>query len=62
MASFPFGLFPEDTGAFFDDHGERFHQDISHMEKRCTGECSPDMLAEYCWRHQLANMRQKKAK
>ena len=38
-------FFPEDCGAVSDEHGERFHQDISSMEKRYQGKwnclCSP---------------------
>ncbi|UYV82671.1 hypothetical protein LAZ67_22000476 [Cordylochernes scorpioides] len=30
-------LFPENIGAVSDEHGERFHQDISSMEKRYQG-------------------------
>ncbi|KAH9633685.1 hypothetical protein HF086_012611 [Spodoptera exigua] len=36
-------------GAVSDEHGERFHQDISDMEKRYQGKWSPNMLADYCW-------------
>ena len=41
--------FPENCGAVSDEHGERFHQDISHMEKRYQGKWSCEMLADYCW-------------
>jgi hypothetical protein len=30
-------FFPENVGAVSDDHGERFHQDISNKEKRYQG-------------------------
>ena len=30
-------FFPENCGAVSDEHGERFHQDISLMEKRYQG-------------------------
>jgi len=30
-------FFPDNCGAVSDEHGERFHQDISLMEKRCQG-------------------------
>jgi hypothetical protein len=43
-------LFPENLGAVSDEHGERFHQDISTMEKRYQGTCSPSMLANYSWK------------
>ena len=32
-----------------DEHGERFHQDISSMEKRYKGKWSCAMLADYRW-------------
>jgi hypothetical protein len=32
-----------------DEHGERFHQDISTMKKRYAGRSSQNMLANYCW-------------
>lgn len=42
--------FPENCGAYSDEHGERFHQDISSTEKRFQGKWSPSMLADYCWK------------
>jgi hypothetical protein len=42
-------FFPEILGAVSDEHGERFHQDISNMEKRYQSKWSLSMLAEYCW-------------
>ena len=42
-------FFPENCGAVSDEHGERFHQDISSMEKRYQGKLSCAMLADYCW-------------
>ncbi|UYV84312.1 K02A2.6-like [Cordylochernes scorpioides] len=42
-------FFPDNLGAVSDEHGERFHQDISSMEKRYQGKWSPCMLADYCW-------------
>lgn len=41
--------FPLNCGSVSDEHGERFHQDISAMEKRYQGKWSPSMLADYCW-------------
>ena len=32
-----------------DEHGERFHQEISSMEKRYQGKWNCAMLADYCW-------------
>ncbi|RVE39820.1 hypothetical protein evm_015530, partial [Chilo suppressalis] len=40
---------PENMGNVSDEHGERFHQDISGMEQRYQGKWSPAMLADYCW-------------
>ncbi|ESO05370.1 hypothetical protein HELRODRAFT_171762 [Helobdella robusta] len=42
-------FFPENLGAVSDEHGERFHQDISVMESRYQGRWSEAMLADYCW-------------
>jgi hypothetical protein len=42
-------FFPENLGAISDEHGERFHQDISNMGKRYQGKWSLSMLADYCW-------------
>lgn len=42
-------FFPDNLGAVSDEHGERFHQEISIMEKRYQGKWSPTMLADYCW-------------
>ncbi|UYV80326.1 hypothetical protein LAZ67_18002425 [Cordylochernes scorpioides] len=42
-------FFPENLGAVSDEHGERFHQAISSMEKRYQGKWSPAMLADDCW-------------
>lgn len=41
-------FFPENLGAYSDEHGERFHQDISEIESRFNGRYTPQMLAEYC--------------
>jgi len=43
------GFFPENYGAVSDEHGERFHQDISSMEKRYQGKWNCAMLTDYCW-------------
>jgi hypothetical protein len=42
-------FFPENCGAVSDEHGERFHQDVSSMEKRYQGKWSCAMLVHYCW-------------
>jgi len=45
----PLGFFfPENLGEVSDEHGERFHQDISAMEKRYQGKWTSSMLADYC--------------
>ena len=41
-------FFPPNCGAVSDEHGERFHQQISAMEKRYQGKWSPAMLADFC--------------
>ena len=40
-------FFPPNCGAVSDEHGERFHQQISAMEKRYQGKWSPAMLADF---------------
>lgn len=42
-------FFPENLGDVSDEHGERFHQDISNIEDRFNGRYTPQMLGEYCW-------------
>ncbi|GBN47835.1 hypothetical protein AVEN_80670-1 [Araneus ventricosus] len=42
-------FFPQNLGAISDEHGERFHQDISMFEKRFTGRWNRSMLAECRW-------------
>jgi hypothetical protein len=42
-------FFPDNLGAVSDEHGERFHQDISVMEKRYQGQWNARMVADYCW-------------
>ncbi|GBM80409.1 hypothetical protein AVEN_166261-1 [Araneus ventricosus] len=41
-------FFPENFGTVSDEHGERFHQDISNMGARYQGKRNPKMLADYC--------------
>ena len=41
--------FPDNLGAVSDKRGERFHQDISALEKRYEGQRSARMLTDYCW-------------
>ena len=42
-------FFPPSCGAVSDEHGERFHQDISVMEQRYQGRWNEAMLVDYCW-------------
>lgn len=42
-------FFPFNFADISDEHGERFHQDISEMENRYKGKWSPAMLADFCW-------------
>jgi len=41
-------FFPDNLGAVSDEHGERFHQDISALEKRYQGQRGARMLSDYC--------------
>ena len=41
--------FPENLGAFSEEQGERFHQDLQVIEKRYQGVWDINMLADYCW-------------
>ncbi|XP_036357596.1 uncharacterized protein LOC118762843 [Octopus sinensis] len=41
----------DNLGAVSDEHGERFHQDISAMEKWYQGFWNDSILADYCWTH-----------
>lgn len=42
-------FFPENPRAVSNEHGERFDQNISMMEKWYQGKWEPNMLADYCW-------------
>ncbi|KDR14867.1 hypothetical protein L798_11005, partial [Zootermopsis nevadensis] len=42
-------FFPDNLGSVSDEHGERFHQDISTLERRYQGQWSESMIADYCW-------------
>ncbi|GBN54611.1 hypothetical protein AVEN_39743-1 [Araneus ventricosus] len=42
-------FFPQNLGAISDEHGKRFHQDISMFERRFSGRWNRSTLAEYCW-------------
>jgi len=36
-----------------DEHGQRFHQNISTVVKRYQGKWSPSMLADYRWTQEV---------
>lgn len=42
-------LFPESCGAFSDEMGEFFHQQLALYESRNPGRLGPNMLAQFCW-------------
>jgi hypothetical protein len=42
-------LFPLKCGDVSDEHGERFHQDVSVMEHRYKGKWRVAMSDNYCW-------------
>ena len=42
-------FFPSNLGAVSDEHGERFHQEISTMEERYQERFNPNMMGDYCW-------------
>ena len=42
-------FFPPNLEAVNDEHGERFHQDISKMESNYQGKWNPGMMGDFCW-------------
>ncbi|GBN04397.1 hypothetical protein AVEN_14740-1, partial [Araneus ventricosus] len=42
-------FYPENLGSVSDEHGERFHQDISDMGARYRGKWNLKMLADCFW-------------
>lgn len=42
-------FFPNNLGQFSDEQGEKFHQELSQIEKRFEGKNRIRMLANYCW-------------
>jgi hypothetical protein len=55
--------FSENLGRFSEEQGERFHQDISEMERRYQGRWN--MMADYCWglkRHNPAAEHRRKSR
>ncbi|GBP35504.1 hypothetical protein EVAR_20014_1 [Eumeta japonica] len=49
LSSIPLDFFPENLDAVSDEYNERFHQDISTIEKQNQGKWSSRMLADYSW-------------
>jgi len=57
--------FPSNLGALSEEQGERFHQDISEMERRYQGCWDVSMMADYCWslkRHNPAAVHSRKSR
>ena len=42
-------FFLDNLGDVSDEHGERFHQDISVIEKRYQGKPNERMMGDNCW-------------
>ncbi|UYV84641.1 hypothetical protein LAZ67_X002935 [Cordylochernes scorpioides] len=42
--------FPDNLGAYSDENGERFHQDLKVVEERYQGVWDCHMMADYCWK------------
>ena len=41
--------FKENLGAYSDEQGERFHQDIKDFESRYQGQYNENMMGDYIW-------------
>ena len=41
--------FKSNMGAYSEEQGERFHQDLQHFEKRYQGQYNERMLGDYIW-------------
>ena len=41
-------FFPPNLGTVSDEHGERFHQDITNMESNYQGKWNPGMMGDFC--------------
>ncbi|GBM33829.1 hypothetical protein AVEN_76196-1 [Araneus ventricosus] len=41
--------FPENLGAYSEEQGDRFHQDVRDIERRSPGRRDVNMLADYYW-------------
>ena len=42
-------FFLPNLGAVSDEHGERFHLDITKMESNYQGKWNPGMMGDFCW-------------
>ena len=42
-------FFRPNLGAVSDEHGERFHQDITKMESNYQGKWNPSMMGDFSW-------------
>ena len=42
-------FFPPNLGAMSDEHGERFHQEITKMESNYQDKWNPGMMGDFCW-------------
>ena len=42
-------FFPPNLGAMSDEHGERFHLDITKMESSYQGKWNPGMMGDFYW-------------
>lgn len=40
---------PGNLGAFSEEQGERFHQDLKELEKHCQRYWDVNIMADYCW-------------
>jgi len=56
--------FPDNLGAYSEDQGEKFHQDLLTMEICYQWRSSVNMLADYCWMPKLetSNIGKRKSK
>ena len=46
---FHLNFFPPNLEAVSDEHGERFHQYITKLEKNYQGKWNPSMMGDFCW-------------
>lgn len=42
-------LFKDNMGAYSEEQGERFHQDLLKFEERFVGKCDENMMGDYIW-------------